>query len=78
MYISDLNSLAGMGSAPVPCSSAEPTDAIEALAAPGATVFRYSGQFIYNWQTPRLPGTCHMVQVTLNDGTKHYAKFQLK
>jgi hypothetical protein len=57
-----------------------PTDDIE-LTATGATSLRYdttSGQFIYNWQTPRKPGFCYVVTVKLEDGTSISANFKLK
>ena len=51
-----------------------------ALAATGATTLRYdaAGQFIYNWQTPRKPGTCYLVTVVLTDDTSITAKFKLR
>ena len=56
------------------------TDEIE-LTATGQTSLRYdtaSGQFVYNWQTPRKPGYCYVVTLTLTDGTSLSANFQLK
>ena len=56
------------------------TDDIE-LLAPGATVLRYDtaeGQFIYNWQTPKKPGSCYLVSVTTTDGSTLSGKFRLK
>lgn len=55
-------------------------DEIELLAT-GATSLRYdvvAGQFIYNWQTPKKPGYCYVVTVTLIDGTSISANFKLK
>lgn len=57
-----------------------PTDSIE-LVSTGATGLRYdatAGQFIYNWKTPKKPGFCYVVTVTLTDGTSKSANFQLK
>jgi hypothetical protein len=56
------------------------TDDIELLAT-GATTLRYDmtmGQFIYNWQTPRKPGACYLVSVTMTDGSTLLAQFRLK
>jgi len=80
--ISDLGTLAasGLQSGNIPCSSSDPAAIVEELAAPGSTVFRFDGsQFIFNWQTPKnWAGSCRMMQVTLKDGTVHYAKFTFK
>jgi hypothetical protein len=77
--IGDLSTLApsGLQSIQVACSSSPPVDAIEELASPGSTVFRFDGtQFIFNWQTSKSwAGTCRIITVTLTDGTKHYAQF---
>src|SRR5215212_8292801 len=56
----------------VSCTPGSTEDAIETLATPGSTVFRYdstSGQFIYNWQTPKQPNACYDVIFTSLDGT---------
>lgn len=65
----------------VPCismsSSEDPVD----VTATGGTLLRYdttAGQFIYNWQTPKLPGTCYIVTATTLDGSKISANFKLK
>ncbi|HWQ11260.1 MAG TPA: PxKF domain-containing protein [Roseiflexaceae bacterium] len=63
----------------ISCSSA-PVDDIE-LTATGGTVLRYdatSGQFIFNWQTPKTPGACYRVTVTTQDGSSIVADFKLK
>ena len=60
--------------------SGGPTDDIE-LTATGATSLRYDitdGQFIYNWQTPRKPGYCYVVTITMADGSTISANFKLK
>ena len=80
--ISDLGTLAsdGLNSSVISCNTPGPVDAIEELAAPGSTVFRFDGtQFIYNWQTPKpWAGTCRQLQVKLSDGTTHIANFTFK
>jgi sugar lactone lactonase YvrE len=61
------------------CTSG-PSDDIELLAT-GSTTLRYdtaTGQFIYNWQTPKKPGYCYVVSVTTTDGSMLSAKFRLK
>jgi hypothetical protein len=65
----------------VSCTPGSTEDAIETLATPGSTVFRYdstSGQFIYNWQTPKQPNACYDVIFTSLDGTTLTAHFKLK
>ncbi len=64
----------------VECASGT-EDAVEALSSTGGTTSpRYdttAGQFIYNWQTPKKPGTCYAV--TMSAGfTQITAKFKLK
>jgi hypothetical protein len=57
-----------------------PTDEVEMLSN-GGTQLRYdasSGEFIFNWQTPRKPGFCYVVTVTLRDGTWRSVNVRLK
>ena len=45
------------------------------------TSLRYdatAGQFIQNWQTPKLPGQCYRVTMTTDDGSALVAFFKLK
>jgi len=37
-----------------------------------------AGQFIQNWQTPKLAGQCYMVTMTTQDNSKLKAYFKLK
>jgi hypothetical protein len=80
--ISDLGSLAasGLQSVKIACDNGAPIDAVEELAAPGSTVFRFDGtQFIFNWQTTKSwTGTCRMMTVTLKDGNVYSAQFTFK
>jgi hypothetical protein len=58
----------------------DPEDAIETVAT-GGTSLRYDaagGQFIYNWQTPKKPNTCHNLTMTATDGSTITAYFKLK
>jgi hypothetical protein len=60
--------------------NASSEDTIEVLAT-GGTSLRYdavSGQFVFNWQTPKLPGKCYSVTVTTTDGSSITALFKLK
>jgi hypothetical protein len=65
----------------VSCTSGSGDDAVELLAT-GGTTLRYdstAGQFIQNWQTPKLAGACYSVSVTTDDGSaSKVALFKLK
>jgi len=55
-------------------------DAIEEYST-GNTELRYDttgGQFIFNWKTPKAPGSCYRVTMWTQDGSSIYADFQLK
>ena len=81
--ISDLGTLAanGLVSGQIACDSSSLVLPVEeTLSSPGSTVFRFDGmEFIFNWQTAKgWSGSCRLLQVTLSDGTQHFAKFTLK
>ncbi len=78
--ISDLTSFVSLISAPIACDTNVPTAAAEETDAAGSTTIHFeSGQFIYNWKTQAAwVGTCRMLQLTLNDGTRHMVAFQFK
>jgi hypothetical protein len=64
----------------IACTAGGSEDAIETVTT-GGTSLRYdatSGQFIFNWQTPRQPGTCYKVVMTAQDGSTLTAFFKLK
>jgi hypothetical protein len=64
----------------ITCSSSSALDDIEMLST-GGTSLRYDvtgHQFIQNWQTPKLPGTCYQVTLTAQDGSTLKALFKLK
>lgn len=68
------------GAKSIVCSTSAPVDEIE-LVSTGGTSLRYDAtgrQFIQNWQTPKLPGTCYLVTMTAQDGSKLEAQFKLK
>jgi len=66
---------------PINCATAgTATDDIE-LVTTGGTTLRYDatgGQFIQNWQTPKMPGLCFKVTMTTDDGSSISALFKLK
>ena len=64
----------------VNCDSSLAGDNIEQYAT-GNTELRYdstSGQFIFNWKTPKAPGSCYLVTMKTQDGSAISANFQLK
>ncbi len=66
--------------AEISCEPGAIADAIETTAT-GNTSLRYDpsvGQFIYNWKTPRTPGACYLVTMTVSDGSMLEAYFKLK
>ena len=73
-------SLVGLSAHLVSCGATTAEDAVE-VTATGGTSLRYDtsgGQFIYNWQTPKKPGTCYRVTMTAADGSSLSALFKLK
>ncbi|HZN73446.1 MAG TPA: HYR domain-containing protein [Micromonosporaceae bacterium] len=61
------------------CDGTAAEDAIETTAT-GNTSLRYdttAGQFVYNWQTPKLKGNCYQVTVSTTDGAYLTAQFKL-
>ncbi len=81
--IGDLGIISALGSQQVPCSRIEydGTDALEETAS-GNSTLRYdaaSGQYIFNWQTPKVNTTkCYVFVLRLTDGSTHAANFMLK
>jgi hypothetical protein len=64
----------------IACDGSVPVDDIE-FTTTGSTSLRYdatAGQFIQNWQTPKLPGQCYRVTMTTDDGSSLVAFFKLK
>jgi hypothetical protein len=64
----------------VNCTTSGGVDAVEDFAT-GNTTLRYdttSGQFIFNWKSPKAPGTCYRVTMTTQDGSSISADFTLK
>jgi hypothetical protein len=64
----------------VACDGTLPTDEIE-VTTTGGTSLRYdtvAGQFIQNWQTPKVAGQCYRVTMTTQDDSSLVAFFKLK
>jgi hypothetical protein len=62
------------------CSTSAVEDLVETTST-GGTSLRYDttgAQFIYNWQTPKQPGTCWTLDVKFADGAVKSASFKLK
>jgi hypothetical protein len=78
--LTDISVVKSLNAVPVSCTLGW-EDAIEALSSTGGTNLRYdwtAGQFIYNWQTPKKPGSCYRVTMTTEDGSLLSALFKLK
>ena len=71
----------GFAIAPMECSESALVSDVE-FTTTGGTSLRYdgtAGQFIQNWQTPKMPGTCFAVQLTAKEAsTTIVAYFKLK
>ncbi len=62
------------------CNSSESTAPVEELSPAGSALLRYdatAGHFIFNWKTPKNPGKCYKVTLTLQDGTQISTNFRL-
>jgi hypothetical protein len=74
-FVRDLASFVSLVSAPIPChtSSRAPLDDKDASSA---KALRFAGgTWHYNWRTSKDWRGCRLVQLTLADGTRHYARF---
>ena len=62
------------------CDSGAGTEELEAtLLTTGGTSLRYSGQWIQNWQTPKVSGeACYRATVTFADGSSLSAFFRVR
>jgi PKD repeat protein len=78
--LTDIANVKSLTYAETMCNVSAVTDEIE-LVATGGTSLRYdaaSGQFIYNWKTPKTAGKCYRVMLTAMDGSSLMAYFKLK
>lgn len=79
--LTDVGAVYSITSAQVACTAGSEEAIEQVVTATGGTVLRYDsvdGQFIFNWQTPRKPGTCHRVTLITRDGSTLVAFFKLK
>jgi hypothetical protein len=80
-YVSDLGTFVSLTTSAIPCDSSPGAVLEEEAVATGGTTLRYdaaSNQFIYNWKTNKGWKGCRQLQLTLSDGSKHFAKFRFK
>jgi uncharacterized repeat protein (TIGR02543 family) len=78
--VTALTSFASFSDTPIACE-ASPSDVLEEQLAATTSGIRYDAAenlFIYNWKTVKGAVGCRLITVTLDDGSHHYAKFQLK
>jgi hypothetical protein len=78
--LTDVSYIQSLQAYQVACTAGSTEDAIETVST-SSTSLRYdwtSGQFIFNWKTPKSPGTCYKVTMTTLDGSFLSANFKLK
>ena len=77
--IGDLASFDSLTSRPVACDGSGEGGAADETEAPGSTVITFAdGMFHYNWQTESSWTGCRVLELRLNDGSLHVAKFQFR
>lgn len=77
--LSDLASFVTIVSWAVACDTGQPEAPAEESDAPGSTSVSFDdGQFHFNWQTSSSWTGCRMLELRLNDGSAHQAKFQFR
>jgi hypothetical protein len=66
----------------VHCVSGAPVDVVESTVTAGASGLTYdsvSGTYTYVWKTSKQwAGTCRRLEVTLDDGSTHFASFDFR
>ena len=70
-----------MSVVPVDCNTSSSIVVALEDTTTGATALRYdttAGQFIFNWKTPKMPGSCYKVTAASLDGSSISAYFKLK
>jgi hypothetical protein len=79
--VTSLSSFVSMLASPIACD-ASPDDVLEVqLAGTTGAALHYDAaadQFVFNWKTEKNWVGCRMLQLTLADGSKHFAKFRLR
>lgn len=79
--ITSLASFVDLRDSAIACD-ASPEDVLEEqFTATAASTLQYDAaadQFIYHWRTSKSAVGCRLLQVTLADGSKHWAKFRLR
>jgi hypothetical protein len=80
--LSTTSSISSIKASQVGCSMTASEDAVPVeFLVTGGTSLRYDTtgrHFIFNWQTPKLPGTCYVVTATTLEGSTMKASFKLK
>jgi hypothetical protein len=79
--ITDIQAVRATKAQSVQCGSIPGTEDVIEFTMTGGTALRYDfigQQFIFNWQTPKLAGTCWRLDVTFTDDTTKSANFKLK
>ncbi len=73
--VSSLSSFTSLGSTPIACSGAQ--GPIKSYTNRAGLAYLGQGGWRYGWQTPSsYRGACHLMTVTLADGTTHSARFR--
>jgi hypothetical protein len=79
--ITDVHAVRSIQAYPVGCLDYATAGTEIDAAATGGTILRYDAtamRFVFNWQTPKAPGTCWRLDLSLVDDTTHSAHFKLK
>lgn len=77
--IMDLASFASLTSKPIACDGSSEGGVAEETEAPGSTLITFAdGTFQYNWKTESSWTGCRLLELKLNDGALHTAKFQFR
>jgi hypothetical protein len=80
--IADVSTFTSLTSMAAACDATAPGVATEETTAAGSTVIHWDAsaqQFLYNWKTEKAwQGTCRLLQLTLNDGSRHSVFFEFK
>ncbi|WP_129126666.1 PxKF domain-containing protein [Geomonas oryzae] len=79
--LTNTSSVSSVQTQSISCDSVAGTEDPVDATTTGGTALRYdttAGQFVFNWQTPKTPGSCYAVTVTTLDGSKIVANFKLK